>query len=152
MPDDLDRIESALIALVRRATDPRMNRRINELAGATIERAGAVLLARLEELEPARLSELAEASGVDTSTASRQVARLVDHGFVARAVDPGDRRASAHRLTPAGRELRRRIAAARRAWLDEMLAGFDPDERAQLAALLTRFVDRMLVPDAVVQR
>ncbi len=141
--DDIAGIEGALITLVRRANDPRGNRELHRAAGTDIERAGAVMLARVEELEPARLSVLAEAAGVDVSTASRQVARLVDEGYVARDPDPDDGRARAHRLTPEGRDLRGRLAAARRAWLEEVLRDFDDDERAALADLLGRFVARV---------
>lgn len=144
VPDDtIARIEGALVTLVRRANDPRGNRRINQAAGTDIERAGAVMLARIEELEPVRLSELAETVGVDTSTASRQVARLVEDGYVERSPDPDDRRASAHRLSASGRELRGRLATARRAWFEEVLADFDGDDRSRFAGLLERFVDNM---------
>lgn len=146
-PDAIARIEAALVTLVRRANDPRGNREINRAAGVDIERAGAVMLARVEELEPARLSDLAEAAGVDTSTASRQVARLVDDGYVERGADPDDRRASAHRLTPAGREVRQRLRAARREWFEAVLDDFDRAERMQLATFLERFVDRMQPSD-----
>lgn len=141
--DAIERIETALVTLVRRANDPRGNRRINQAAGVEIERAGAVMLARVEELEPARLSDLAQAAGVDTSTASRQVARLVEDGLVERESDPDDRRASAHRLSPAGREVRQRLKQGRREWFDEVLSDFDPAERAQFASFLERFVDQM---------
>lgn len=145
--DAIARIEAALITLVRRATDPRANRDVNRAAGIDIERAGAVMLARVEELEPARLSELADAAGVDTSTASRQVARLVEDGLVERSPDPDDGRATAHRLTPAGRDVRQRLNAARRAWFDDVLADFDPRERTRFADLLERFVAHMQPDD-----
>lgn len=141
--DAIARIEAAIITLVRRATDPRGNRRINRLAGVDIERASSGMLARIEVLEPARLSDLAEAAGVDTSTASRQVARLVDDGLVERGVDPHDRRASAHRLSPAGRAVRQKLAIARRQWFEEVLTDFEARDRQQLAELLERFVERM---------
>lgn len=141
--DAIARIETALVTLVRRANDPRGNRRINQAAGVDIERAGAVMLARVEELEPARLSDLAQAAGVDTSTASRQVARLVEDGLVERESDPDDRRASAHRLSPAGREVRQRLKQGRREWFDEVLSDFDAAERVQFASFLERFVDQM---------
>ncbi len=145
--DQIARIEAALVLLVRRANDPRGNKTINQAAGVDIERASAVMLARVEELEPARLSELADAAGVDISTASRQVARLVDDGYVERRADPDDRRASAHRLTPEGRDVRARLTTARRAWFEEVLADFDAEERAVLATLLERFVARMQPDD-----
>lgn len=141
--DDIARIEVALIALVRRANDPRGNRRIQQAAGTDLERAGSVMLARVAEHEPARLSVLAEAAGVEVSTASRQVARLVDEGYVVRGPDPDDGRALAHRLSPAGRHLRTRLLDARRAWLTQLLDGFDGDDRAAFAHLLDRFVESM---------
>lgn len=132
-----------MIALVRRVNDPRGNRRIQQAAGTNIERAGSVMLARVAEHEPARLSVLAEAAGVEMSTASRQVARLVDDGYVVRAADPDDGRALAHRLSPAGRQLRARLLEARRDWLATLLEDFDSNERSAFAGLLDRFVDAM---------
>lgn len=138
--DSISRIEDALIRLVRRTNDPRGNSRINERAGVDIERSGSVLLARIEEMGPVRLGDLAEAIGVDTSTASRQVARLIDDGYVDRAPDPEDGRASVLRLSPSGREIRQRLAKVRREWFEERLADFSADERDQFADLFQRFI------------
>lgn len=136
-------IEASLISLVRRAADPRGNRRINALAGVDLERAAAAMLTRIGELEPARLSRLAEATFVEMSTASRHVARLIDGGYVRQEPDPTDGRATMHRLTPQGRDTLRRLQAARHRWFDEMLVDFDDDERRQFADLLHRFVARV---------
>ncbi len=127
MADPIAQLEDALIALVRRANDPRGNRALNRAAGTDIERAAAVMLARVDELEPARLSDLACAAGVDVSTASRQVARLVEDGYVQRRPDPDDGRATAHSLTDAGREARAAIVAARRRWFEVVLDVVDAD-------------------------
>lgn len=142
--DPVARIEHSVLALLRRANDPRGNQRINELAGVDIERAGAVMLSRIEELQPARLSLLAEAAGLDVSTASRQVARLVEQGYVERTSDPTDARAVLHRLSPAGAALRRRLRRAVRTFFDDALQGFSDDERDVLARLLERLVDGVL--------
>lgn len=141
--DPIARIEAGLIALLRRANDPRGNRRINQRAGVDIERSGSVMLARIEELEPVRLCELADLVGIDTSTASRQVGRLVDAGYVGRRNDPDDGRAMAHHLTPSGREIRQCLKRARREWFEEAVADFSSRERDQFADLLSRFVNRM---------
>lgn len=138
--DAIALIEDALIRLVRRTNDPRGNSRINRRAGVDIERSGSVLLARIEEMEPVRLGDLAEAVGIDTSTASRQVARLVDDGYVDREPDPLDGRASVHRLSPDGRKVRQRLAEVRREWFEERLADFSADERRQFAHLFQRFI------------
>jgi DNA-binding MarR family transcriptional regulator len=136
-------IERALIALAREVTDPRGNRVINELAGADIERAGATMLARIEELQSARLSELACAAGVDISTASRQVARLAELGFVDRTPDPDDRRATLHALSDSGRDLRARLSQSRHEWIDRIVVDLSPDEQRVLGDLLGRVIDRM---------
>lgn len=139
----LTRIENALVVLVRRSTDPRGNRVIQRRAGSDLERAGAAMLWRIGEHEPVRLSTLAELSGVEMSTASRQVALLVERGYVERSSDPADGRATVHRLTDDGRDLRRRLVEARHAWIESLLADFDDGERAMFADLLERFVSPM---------
>jgi len=143
-PDPVAQIEGAIVTLLRRANDPRGNRQIYDMAGTDIERAGSVMLARLEELQPARLSDLAVAAGLELSTASRQVARLVDQGYVERTPDPADGRAALHRLTPAGRDLRTRLKRAVRAWFQHALSDFDERDQARLATLLGRFVESLV--------
>lgn len=142
-PDDIQRIQASLVTLVRRANDPRGNARINDVAGVRVDRAAAVMLARIDELEPARLSDLARLAGVDLSTASRQVGRLVAEGLVERTTDPNDRRASSHCLTRQGRVLHRRLAEGRRRVIEAALDGFDDDDRHRLAELLERFVSNV---------
>lgn len=101
------------------------------------------MLVQLAELDDARVSDLAEAAGVDLSTASRTIARLVSAGHVDKSPDPTDGRATVHRLTPDGRRTVDRLVAARNQWLDELLDDFSPTERAALAGLLSRFVGRI---------
>jgi DNA-binding MarR family transcriptional regulator len=82
--------------------------------------------------------ELAQHAGLDPSTVSRAVASLVAQGLVERQADPGDGRASLLVVTPAGRA----ALDDAKAWfgdlLDRALAGWDPDDRAALAATLRR--------------
>lgn len=141
-----ERIESALVALVRRADDPRGNQQINTLAGATIERAASVMLRRIGELEPVRLSQLAEASGIEMSTASRQVARLFENGYIERMPDPRDGRATMHQLSPSGRDLLERLVQARHRWFSDRLAGFTLEDRSRFADYLDRFIEASNAP------
>lgn len=142
--DPAARIEAAIVLLLRRANDPRGFQRIHQLAGIEIERAGAVMLARVEDLQPARLSDLADAAGVEVSTASRQVARLVEQGYVQRTADPADARAALHELTQKGRDARAKLRATGTAFFQAALGEFSETERDSLADLLTRFVDGVL--------
>lgn len=143
-PDPLGEIETAVIALLRRANDPRGFQRIHELAGTDVERSGAVMLSRIEELQPARLSDVAAAANLDISTASRQVAKLVDSGYVERATDPADARAALHSLTPAGADVRARLRAASSAFFERILEDFSDAEREAFATLISRFVAGVL--------
>lgn len=134
-------IEAALVRLVRRTTDPRGNRRLNMRAGVDFDRSSWIALLRIAENEPVRLSDVAEVIGIDASTASRQVARLVDAGVVARRPDPDDARALLHELTSSGRGVLEKMRRARAEWIEEVLAPFGAADRRRLAALLTRLAD-----------
>ncbi|MFV0259344.1 MAG: MarR family winged helix-turn-helix transcriptional regulator [Acidimicrobiales bacterium] len=142
-PDPLIVIEDALLELGRTNSDRRGYHAILRRAGIDIERSGIVLLHRLRELGPSRMSRLAEVIGVDISTASRSVGRLVAAGYVERRPDPSDGRASLHSLSDKGEDACRRIQTARREWLVDVLAGFSAAEQADLARLLTRLVGKM---------
>jgi DNA-binding MarR family transcriptional regulator len=138
------RIEQSLVDLVRRVTDPRGNASMKARSGIDLERAATVLLVRIDELGPARLSDIALAAGVEISTASRPVARLVEQGYVERSTDPADGRASLLRTTSSGRDVLRRWRAARHEWLRDVLDDFDADERERFAELFDRFVARVV--------
>jgi DNA-binding MarR family transcriptional regulator len=90
-----------------------------------------------------RVSALAEAMGLDTSTASRHVRQLEEAGYLARTGDPDDRRASRVRLTRRGRAALDHAMRARAAVLDRAIAGWPDDDRATLAILMTRLADSL---------
>ncbi len=137
---DVDSLDRALVHLVRRMGDPRLTAFLNDCAEVDIERSGFVLMARIEEHDMARLGDIAAAADIDITSASRQVARLVAHGLVARRPDPDDRRAMHHHHTPDGVAALQRLRAARRAWLEDALRTFAPDERDQFTRLFDHFV------------
>ena len=99
----------------------------------------------LEALEraarPPSVSELADAIGVDQPRASRLVQAAVEAGHARREVDPSDARRSAIVLTDAGRRLLSSARGNRRGAIESALAGFTPEETAELARLLSRFVE-----------
>lgn len=90
--------------------------------------------------QPPSVSELAEAIGVDQPRASRLVQAAVEAGHARREVDPADARRSAIVLTAAGRGVLAGARDTRRGAVETALAGFTPDEAAEFARLLTRFV------------
>jgi DNA-binding MarR family transcriptional regulator len=133
------RLEAALTTLVRRVKFPATHARIAAAARVPLDRAAYIVLLRIDEWGPLRLSDLAERLDIDTSTASRHVKRLEDDGYVVRTADPDDRRAAQLTLSRAGRDAVRRIIRARRESLTEVLGDWPESDRAQLAALLERF-------------
>jgi DNA-binding MarR family transcriptional regulator len=99
------------------------------------------LLDALEGAEhPPSVSELAEAIGVDQPRASRLVQAAVEAGHVRREADPSDARRSALVLTASGRKLLETARDTRRGAVETALAAFTPEETAEFARLLSRFI------------
>lgn len=139
----LSRIEGALTVLVRRTRLLAVSTGVQERAGVALEPVAYAVLRRVAECGPARLSEIADRLGVDASTASRHISRLVDAGLVGRGTDPADRRASAIVLTSDGERALRLLETARREALAEVLADWDAADLDRLAADLDRLVADM---------
>lgn len=96
---------------------------------------------------PLHLAGLAEAMQVHPSNATRTCDRLVAIGLVDRRDNPADRRHLLLTLTDAGRELVDGVMQRRRAAIMEILQRMPARDRAQLAAVLTRFAAAGGEPD-----
>ncbi|MBV9413560.1 MAG: MarR family transcriptional regulator, partial [Solirubrobacterales bacterium] len=115
-----------------RAVIGRLSRRLRptpaaRAAGLTPTQI-SVLLTVVRE-GPIRLSDLANAEGINPTQLSRAVAHLVETGLVARSADDGDRRAAWLTPTAAGRRLTERIRRERTDALNVALEGLAADER-----------------------
>jgi DNA-binding MarR family transcriptional regulator len=132
----VEAIDDALTRVVRHGMVPRTQAAIAAKAGVRVERSTYVLLRRLADCAPVRLSDLAADLGLDISTVSRQVARLTDQRLVRRQADPADARAGHLDLTARGRELLAKVRRGRHAWLAEAVDGWTDADRAELARLL----------------
>jgi DNA-binding MarR family transcriptional regulator len=108
-----------------------------------IDPAMMFVLHRVHCLGSLRVSELAGALGLDTSTASRHVRQLEDGGYLARTGDPDDRRAFRVRLTRRGRAALDQAMRARAALVDRAIADWPGEDRAALAGLMTRLADSL---------
>jgi DNA-binding MarR family transcriptional regulator len=102
------------------------------LAPVGITTNGYSILARLERLGPLPLGILAARLGADRSTLSRELAPLVDAGYVAAVPDPADRRRRTVVLSAAGRGL---VRQARPLW-EEAQASLAAEFGAERAAAL----------------
>jgi DNA-binding MarR family transcriptional regulator len=90
-----------------------------------------------------RVSALADAMGLDASTASRHVRQLEEAGYLARTGDPDDRRASQVRLTRRGRAALDQALRARAAVVDRAVADWPDEDRAALTTLMTRLTESL---------
>jgi DNA-binding MarR family transcriptional regulator len=104
-----------------------------------IERASYALLACLVTDGPRRTTALAESVHSDTSTVSRQVSALVQHGLVERRPDPADGRACILAATATGEQVYERNRRVRNRYVAELLADWSEQDRRQLIELLSRF-------------
>jgi len=79
---------------------------------------------------------LAKQLGVDKSTASRTVAKLVEKGLAMREVHPDSARAVRLTATDAGRRLFARVSRANHASYAKALAGLQPRDRKRVLRAL----------------
>ncbi|MHB1444359.1 MAG: MarR family winged helix-turn-helix transcriptional regulator [Acidimicrobiales bacterium] len=144
--DGVAEAEAALTRMMRQAARPATWRKVMAAGGFSLDRAEYLTLARIEEASaagPVRLTDLAEAMGIDISTASRQVRSVAEAGLVERTCDPQDQRASRLRLTPAGRSTLARARRASQEAMSKLLITWSVADRRTLARLLDRLVEQL---------
>lgn len=137
-PDDayFALLDTKLTALIRLARDPRLIERMG--AGAAGDSRLFLLLNLLHDRGPTRAADLLDTLAVDQSTLSRQLAVLVERGFVERRTDPTDGRAAQLVLTPLGTKTIEGARAAWRATLAERMDAWPAADRDALVRLLGR--------------
>lgn len=99
----------------------------------------------IEQLGPVRITELAEADNCSQPTITQQVRKLAERGWIDRADDPEDARASLISLSAKGHEIVAQARAARAAAIAPLLMELDDADRDTLRAttdLLVRLCDR----------
>jgi DNA-binding MarR family transcriptional regulator len=144
MKRDLLRLREALLDLTGVLNRPQPDAALIALAGVDLDRALFALLVRVERRGPLAIGELAELTGRDYSTVSRQISKLENLGLVVRQVDARDARVTTAVVTKQGRVMTRTLDRAREKLMTELLGKWDKKEVAQLARLLRRFADDAL--------
>jgi DNA-binding MarR family transcriptional regulator len=93
----------------------------------------------LYRVGPLRVSELAEALGLDRTTVTRHLDELEPRGLVVRRPDERDRRALVVSLTPAAVEHLDAMRIRNRQRIRQICADWTPEEREMFGRLLPRF-------------
>jgi DNA-binding MarR family transcriptional regulator len=116
----------------------RVRREIGRHALAELGTQGFTALAAIRRDGPMRISDVAARLAVDLSVASRQVAALIDAGYLERAADPDDRRGRLVETTEAGaavlKESHRRMVHA----FAEVLEDWSTEDVVALSDALAR--------------
>jgi DNA-binding MarR family transcriptional regulator len=140
---NLDAIASSLIELTGCLNSPRQDDVLLQKAGVSLDRALFPLLVRLNAAESMSVAELADQAGRDTSTVSRQLAKLEQLGLIKRPSSREDMRVRAAAITKAGSRVVMAITEARRKLLGELIQDWSADERQLLPKLLQKLADAM---------
>jgi len=143
MKRDLLLLREALLDLTGVLNRPQPDAALMAVAGVHLDRALFPLLVRVAR-RAVSIGELAELSGRDYSTVSRQISKLQNLGLVARAVDAADARVTQVEITRKGRMITTALDAAREQLMTSLLAAWNRNEVAQLARLLRKFADDAL--------
>ena len=99
------------------------------------------VLIELAARGPQRITDLAEALGVDNSTATRMCDRLVRKDLIQRRRGSTDRRWVRVSLTSSGRELVQQVSKRRRVEIAKILARLDRSDLAPVLEALRTFAE-----------
>lgn len=137
--DSKDRLR-LWIRLLRasRTIEAELRERLKQQFDTTLPRFD-VLAALYRSPEGMLMSDLSRYLLVSNGNVTGIVDRLVSEGLVLRARRNGDRRTSIVRLTRAGSEQFRTMAAAHEGWIDELLGGVSGNDTRRLTAMLKSF-------------
>jgi DNA-binding MarR family transcriptional regulator len=136
-------IEHAMTILMRPARLKRAHEILSRKAGFDLEQSGYIALVRLEQAGPMRVSDLAEAAGIDISTMSRLADRLVAAGLLESGEVSTDRRVVGLQLSERGYEALGAIRAVRQEALARALDDWSEEDQEQLAQFLDRFAESL---------
>lgn len=108
------------------------------LDGARLDQGTYIALAKVEQLAPVRLQDLAAAMGLDASTVSRHTAALEAAGLLRRECDPQDRRARRISLTDQGSAALTEDRSLRRGVVRRIIGSWTAEDRERLHRLFSQ--------------
>jgi DNA-binding MarR family transcriptional regulator len=133
----LDTLQHQVAVFARRAEQTRLGG-VGQVRNS-MDRAAYLLLNRLDSEGPMGVKALAASMGIDSSTVTRQVAPLVETGFVKRTSHPEDGRAVVLELSARGHARLAEVRSSRRELMAALTHDWEPAERRQFCVLLSRF-------------
>jgi len=142
----LKELHGALISIVGAMNRPQRDEELIQAAGIRLDRALFPLLVGIERLGPIGVMELADRTGRDYTTVSRQVAKLESQGLVKRRENATDRRVREAVISPQGKAMTARIDAAREKIGRAVFSTWPQEDVEDLVRLMRRFADALENP------
>lgn len=136
LPPSIANRPGALLTIAARTGQELAKRRLVPL-GLTVQLCGVLNL--LAE-GPISQQALGEQLGIDRTTVVELIDDLERQGVVVRRRNPADRRSYALHLTPKGRTVQKRAAAAFDGVADEFFSALAPAEKKALSDMLRRLI------------
>jgi DNA-binding MarR family transcriptional regulator len=134
-------LAAAFSDLSAHLNQPLLHNSILEAAGVSLDAALARLLVGIERHGPIGVVEMSDRTGRDHTTVSRQVAKLVELGFVERKVSADDRRVSKIAASASGARIARALAAAHQRLVLPVLADWSDRDLGDITRLMRRLAD-----------
>jgi len=141
---NLRKLHGAVVDLVVQMNLPQRDDTLLREAGLSLDRALFPLLVGIERYGPIGVVDLAQRTGRDHTTVSRQVAKLGQLGLIERQPGAVDRRVNEAVLSARGRTMTQTLDKARRRIAAPILAKWSDEDFELLAHLLRRYVDDLM--------
>jgi Transcriptional regulators len=141
MNESIRQVYGTLLDLVVLMNQPQRDSALLREAGVNLDRALFPLLVTIGRKGPIGVVELANQTGRDYTTVSRQVAKLESLGLIVRRPSAADKRVSEASITEQGLEMTARIDAARERIATQLFASWSEEEVQTLVRLLRRFAE-----------
>jgi DNA-binding MarR family transcriptional regulator len=141
MAKRLRALHGALIDIISFMNRPQRDEALIRAAGISLDRALFPLLVGIERVGPIGIVELADRTGRDHTTVSRQVAKLEDLGLVKRGWNDADRRVREVSATPKGRAMTALVDAARERLGLSLFKSWEERDVDELVRLMRKFAD-----------
>ena len=143
-------LHEALIDIVTLMNRPQRDEQMVRDAGIALDRALFPLLVGIERRGPIGIVELADGTGRDYSTVSRQVTKLESLELVERRQSATDKRVNEVIVTSKGKAMTDKIDTAREKLARSVFKSWDQHDVDELVRLMRRFADAVSdEPDAV---
>jgi DNA-binding MarR family transcriptional regulator len=131
----------SLLDILSAMNRPERDAYMVRAAGISLERVLFPLLVGVERVGPIGLVELADRTGRDYTTVSRQVSKLEELGLVTREANTVDRRVRKVAITPKGKAMTDRVDAARERIGRAIFDSWEPQDVEALIRLMRKFAD-----------